>query len=190
MPSWTEIANLALVSLGESPISDIDENSAAAVKLRAVRDMVRDEVLRSHPWNCATKRVQLAAMAAAPAWGFTAQFDLPADYLGQPRLEDPDIDHQVEDDGANKVMMAATDGPLNLAYVWRNNNPGRYDASLATAIALRWAAAVAYGLTQSHTKEEAAWKKYNEFRPEARSHDAFEQTPPALLFDEFEKARD
>jgi hypothetical protein len=39
------------------------------------------EVLRAHPWNCAKKRVELAMKSTSPVFGFSYQFQLPADCL-------------------------------------------------------------------------------------------------------------
>ena len=41
----------------------------------------RRATLRGHPCNFAIKRVQLAASATAPIFGFSKAFDLPADYI-------------------------------------------------------------------------------------------------------------
>jgi hypothetical protein len=66
--SEVAIANLALSELGQEPISeavsaitDIVANTKFKRHLTAVFGVTRDEVLRAHPWNFASKRVTLAA---------------------------------------------------------------------------------------------------------------------------------
>ncbi|KAK6697159.1 hypothetical protein SNK04_014247 [Fusarium graminearum] len=59
------ICSNALLSLGAQPISSFDEAGGAAqldrAKLAAgLYPQVRKAVLRSHPWNCAIRRVQLS----------------------------------------------------------------------------------------------------------------------------------
>ncbi|KAK6697243.1 hypothetical protein SNK04_014161 [Fusarium graminearum] len=55
------ICSNALLSLGAQPISSFDEAGGAAQLDRAIAGLhpqVRKAVLRSHPWNCAIRRVQ------------------------------------------------------------------------------------------------------------------------------------
>lgn len=57
-----DIANLALAELGQEPLADLTTTTNKAVRqVNANYAMVRNEVLRAHPWNCATKRTTLAA---------------------------------------------------------------------------------------------------------------------------------
>lgn len=59
-----DIANMALAELGQEPVADL-----TTLTNKATRQCVgqyyfcRNEVLRAHPWNCATKRATLAASA-------------------------------------------------------------------------------------------------------------------------------
>jgi len=56
----TEITNLALSHLGSQYISDYTtDNSQVGPIVRLWFDTARDECLRSHPWNFATKRARL-----------------------------------------------------------------------------------------------------------------------------------
>jgi len=56
----TDICNRALQRLGEQRIADMDtDTTKAGTACASAYDHIRDEVLRSHPWNCATKRVSV-----------------------------------------------------------------------------------------------------------------------------------
>ncbi|KAK6697204.1 hypothetical protein SNK04_014292 [Fusarium graminearum] len=73
------ICSNALLSLGAQPISSFDEAGGAAqldrAKLAAgLYPQVRKAVLRSHPWNCAIRRVQLSPDAQAPEFGYAHRF--------------------------------------------------------------------------------------------------------------------
>ena len=45
-------------------------------------------VLRSHPWNFANKRVELAQLTESPAFEYDFQFQLPADCLRVLKTDD------------------------------------------------------------------------------------------------------
>jgi hypothetical protein len=59
-----DIANLALTRLGATPITSLDDGSRNATVINGIYSMLRDEVLRAHPWKFATRRVTLGEHAA------------------------------------------------------------------------------------------------------------------------------
>src|SRR5688500_16403932 len=76
-----QIFNLALSRVGtKSSVSDVDENSAEAARLRAIYDHVRDAVLADHPWPFATVYEALAETGTTDsAWIY--QYRYPSDCL-------------------------------------------------------------------------------------------------------------
>lgn len=81
MASRTEIANLALGHFGQYRIDDIDERSPTAEAVRDCWNICRDSTLRAHHWNFATTPAVLSQLAAPPLFGWTYQWQLPADFL-------------------------------------------------------------------------------------------------------------
>ncbi len=79
MPSVVDICNEAMDLLGAATITSLTENSKEARLCNRRFETVRDSVLRSHPWNVAIVRTDIAADSDAPAFGFTHQFTLPTD---------------------------------------------------------------------------------------------------------------
>lgn len=59
-----EIVNLALVRLGTARISSLSDGSRNANEANAIYTLIRDEVLRAHPWNFATRKQTLEKRAA------------------------------------------------------------------------------------------------------------------------------
>lgn len=58
--SKTNIANIALRLLGQARITDIDTDTTnAGLQIADALPLARQEVLRSHPWNFAAKRIYL-----------------------------------------------------------------------------------------------------------------------------------
>lgn len=73
MGSPTDLANLALLRLGEQPITDIQESPAA----QAFYPLVRDVALSWAPWTFATTRQRLARLPVAPVSQYRWQYELP-----------------------------------------------------------------------------------------------------------------
>ena len=79
----TSICSNALLMLGAQTVASTSDGTDRSTLAANLYESARDSVLRSHPWNCATKRVVLAPDSAAPAFGYAAQFALPSDFLLQ-----------------------------------------------------------------------------------------------------------
>ena len=60
MASVIDICNKALDKLGQNPIISLTDGNKAANLCTRNWPLVRDQVLREHPWNFAMKRAILA----------------------------------------------------------------------------------------------------------------------------------
>ena len=69
MPSVVDLCNSALDKAGHGAITSLEDNTKAARLCLRNWPLVRDRVLRMHPWNFAVKRTNLAAHETAPDWG-------------------------------------------------------------------------------------------------------------------------
>jgi hypothetical protein len=81
LTSAVQICSNALLLLGDNPIDSFDVDNNRTRLVANLYESKRDKVLRSHPWNCATKRVTLSPSAEAPAFDWAYQFPLPSDWL-------------------------------------------------------------------------------------------------------------
>lgn len=177
MATSVSICSNALLRLGAQTIASLTESNDRARIAANLYETVRDSTLRSHPWNCAVKRVVLTPDTTVPAFDFTAQFLLPGDWLktlqvGQDGFE---IDYRTE---SGKIMASGTSLPLR--YIWRNTVEGTWDAMLVEGMELSMAAAMAYGVTKSTAKEEAAERKLLTFMKRCRSTDGQDDPPETL----------
>lgn len=76
------IANAALVSIGESTILDIDENTPNAMAVKAKFELVKQDVLKKCNWNCARGTANLVRLGTTPAYAsFDYAYTLPSDYI-------------------------------------------------------------------------------------------------------------
>jgi hypothetical protein len=170
--SEVEICRNALLLLGDATISSLDETDDRVVLVNALWPNARDAVLRSHPWNCAVKRVALAPDATAPGFDYSARFQLPGDCLrvlsvGQ-RGQTPK--YEIED---GFILM--DDSVCYLRYIFRNEVVSSYDSLLVMALESYISMLCAYPITKSSSQQENMQKLYNFQVKQARTVDGQEQ---------------
>ena len=77
MAGETDVINAALRLVGASPITSLTDGTNSANVADDLYDEVRDDLLRSHPWNFATQRVKLAKSSTTPTFEFDNAFPVP-----------------------------------------------------------------------------------------------------------------
>lgn len=183
MTTAVSICSNALLMLGKAPIADFNENSDRAKYCSNLYPMLRDDLLRKHFWNCAIKRVLLSPLSTPPAFGYTAQFQLPSDFLRVYEVGNGPrnfiSDFQIE----NRVIMANASA-LPLRYVWRNDNEDNWDSSLVHVATVMMAALLAYPITQSTSLRDSMKEDAIKALREAKSIDA-QENPSETMGDEF-----
>lgn len=182
MATGVSICSNALLMLGAQTINDFaDQLNLDRAKLCAnLYPTVRDDMLRSHPWNCAIKRAVLAPDAVAPAFGYTHSFELPADFMRvlEVGTNGSQIDYLIE----GRTIQADTT-VLELRYVFRNEVENTWDAHLVKLVTLAMAAALAYPVTQSSALQQSFEQKLEMTLKRARAVDG-QEDPPQTLGDE------
>lgn len=165
---WTGIANMALTELGAATIMSIDDAKESARLIKARRDDCLDEVLARRAWSFARHRALAGSDGAAPAFGYAYQYSWPTDPWCLRVLE---VNGKSDDGYKLEGRKILTDqaGPLELVFIRRVGDPGLFDPLFRSALAARLAAAVAYRVTQSRTKEADMYKLYEQRLREAVS---------------------
>lgn len=171
------ICSNALLLLGDSPISSFAEDQDRARLASNLWEQVRDHILRSHPWNCAIKRVTLAPDTAAPAFDWAYQFTLPADFLKALSIGEQGREGEYRIEGRK---LLCDDNPLFLRYVFKNENPGSYDPMLVEALTAEMAHRMAYAITSSASMVETMAAKAAQIMRRARAVDGQDDTPEQL----------
>lgn len=144
--SGVTICSNALQMLGAKPINDFNEKTEHARLAKSLYPSVRDDILRGHPWNCATKRVILAPLATAPAFDFTYQFPLPGDWLRTLQVGKKGQQDEYRSEGRNILANVTT---LHLVYIFRNEDESSWSTNLIELAELQMAAKMAYAVTKS-----------------------------------------
>lgn len=182
--SEVAICNSALAKIGAARISSLTESSVEAKLCREQYEKVRDDLLRSHPWNFAIKRASLAALPDVPAFGYSNAFALPADCLRVLGTDHPEDDWVIE--GGNFLINAGT---TSIRYVSKEIAPGKFDANFAEALACKLAHDICFSLVQSVQLKEVLYKDFKMKIAEARSYDAQENGPMRVYADQWLNSR-
>lgn len=134
--SATEICNLALGHLGERRINSLDEDEVSARACALHYASTRDELLRSHRWNFAQTRVALSRLEEDPAFGWSYQFQLPADCLRVLEVNDSEIGDVISDEFIIEGRNILTDADeVNLVYTKRIEDVSMFDVLFVKALA-------------------------------------------------------
>ena len=186
----TSIANLCLTRLGADRITNIDtEESENANKIRAVFDFLRDEVLRSHPWNFAVARVNFNKLVTTPLYGFSAQFQIPNNVLRiLPRGTGSDSnlasDYKIEGD---KILT--NDSTFQCKCILRIEDTTKWDAAFVEVFATRLQAELAYAIINNRGIASDLFALYLSKLRAAKAYDAMEDTPDQLTADQWIDSR-
>ena len=164
--SKVEIANLALMHVGDSTITSFSDGTTAANTINTVYETVRDAVLRDHVWNFAIKQATPSLDAVAPIYGFNHRFDMPTDLLRLVEIED-NPEYRLEG-----RFILTDSNPINIRYVYKNETVTEYDSMFVQALAARLAATIAERLTQSSSLAEELLSVYRLHLKDAKSVDA------------------
>jgi hypothetical protein len=191
--SQVDIANRALTKLGAARIISLDDDSQASNTLSSMFAIVRDAELRKNLWHFSKARAQLPALSQAPMFGYSHQFQLPADFLrlievnGRQCQPKPQLDswYSIE---AGRILIDQS-GPLRIRYVRRVEDPTLFDALFVEALACKLAFESCETLTQSNTKKQTAAQEYEVAVADARRMNAIERAAVATSDDTWLESR-
>lgn len=182
MASTTDIGNLALSRIGHNRfMSSYDDDATTEADLiRLHYPLCRDALLRSHPWNFAIKRVDLAQVDETPAFEFDYVYQLPTDCLKVIRTEmdyeNVDADYRIE---GRKLLC--NESTCAIEYVYRVTDTTHFDSLFIDALSYMIAAEVAMPLINDANAAAKARQEFDRVLREARSVDAQEGKPRPII---------
>ena len=184
MASEIEICNRALIKIGEKTILSLDDNSKRARICKVLYEPTRDYVLRSHPWNFAVKRVELAQNTLGPVYDYAYSYELPTDCI-RVLIPSREIwEYSIE--GTTLV----TDYPgAMLKYIARIVDPNVFDEAFREALACKIAAESALTLTDNDPRHKAMVQLYQLAIREAKSVNAMEKGPQWITSEQWLESR-
>lgn len=168
MTSVVQIANEALQLIGETSIYSLDSESTQAQEVKLVWPSVRDDVLRSYAWNCATKRAKLIRLSETPSYGYKYSYQLPSDYM-QLIEEENDSEFIREQD-----KLITNSDSISIKYIYRESDTTKYDPNLVKVMVYSLAVRLAHTITGSVSLSERLEQRLEVYYRRAMSADAKE----------------
>tara|TARA_R110000744_G_scaffold120327_2_gene224208 strand:- start:368 stop:949 length:582 start_codon:yes stop_codon:yes gene_type:complete len=185
MASEVQICNLALAKVGDEQITSLTENSKAARLCNLVYEPMRDTTLRSHPWNFAIQRVELAVSTDTPSYEYNAQFALPSDFL---RLLGTNMLDAAKFTVEGNLLLCNASA-LKIKYIYQVTDPNKFDWLFIEALSARIAAELSIAMTDSRTLTVDLFNLFSTKLADARSADATEGTPDDITADTWLNSR-
>lgn len=172
MTSQIEICNAALYRLNGQSITSLSDNTKESVILTRIYDATRRRLLRSHPWNFAVKKVELAQLTTAPAFEHTYAFGLPSDCLRVVSVYEADSPWKVV--GSE---IHSDDSTMYLEYIADITNEGLWDSVFVDVMTLKLAVDMCYAITGSSEVMGQLKQELAQTMREAKQYDAMEDFP-------------
>lgn len=181
--SQIEICNQALTKIGAARIVSLDDNVQAARSLNSAWNITLNSLLRARTWRFSIARVQLAALASTPSWGFSYQYQIPSDYIRLVQVNNYIVNlnaafYVSSDDSPFSLEgnMILTDyaAPLKIRYVKLIQDTNLFDYTFCDALATKLAIQICEELTDSNALKQGLWQEYKQCLSDAIRANAIE----------------
>lgn len=189
MASEVGICNSALMKIGATTITSLTEGSKNANACNEQYAKLRDDLLRSHTWNFATKRVKLAQLASTPTFEFDFEYQLPADWLRTVAVYDNSAGTGVVPYRIEGLSLLADATEAWLRYVRRVDDPNDMPADFRQTLSALLARELAVPIAQSNTLHQMMAERFKSANRQARSVDAIEDYAEAMPAGRWVEAR-
>ena len=191
-----DVANRALMKLGASSISSLEEDKKAARVMKDIVASVRDQFLRDNVWNPAVERAILSKSSTAPAWGWASKYPLPADYIKMITVEsgsESALNIYVDGDQPVPVkyrieggyIMCDETGALWVRYVKRLTDMTRYDSMMIEALATLYAKEACMAISNDISLKNLLYDEYRMLLDTAKKQDGWEDGSTEYQEDEY-----
>lgn len=171
MPSETDIVNLALLKLGDEPITALTDDSTGAKVMNRLYAPERDALLQAHIWTFAKSRTSLGQINPSPAWGFAYQYQLPADYIRMVKMDDVSIKFEIE---GRKLLT--DNGTANIQYIRQVLDTTEFSATFINVFSSKLAARASQIIPGKAALVQQLWTLYVNDLKEARTIDKMEDS--------------
>lgn len=191
--SEVDICNLALSHLKQRAISAIDPPTTQVEELCSIwYHQVRQERLRSHPWNFALDRVQITPDATAPDFGFSHRYLLPSDWLRYIGRYD-DLGNRLDEDydieGGYYLFNGEDAVAINLRYISDFQEVAAMDPLFRGLFAIDLAIVLAPNFSGTENRVKTLLEIQKDLNTRATAIDGQERPPRRVQRSKFIDAR-
>ena len=181
MAGETDVINAGLHLVGASSIISLTDGTKSANVADDIYTELRDDLLRSHNWNFATKRVKLAQSSTDPVFEFDRAYPLPADWIRTVSVHDNDsgfstVFYRMEIVNNQRSIVASRE-ELWLRYVFQMTDPNLMSPDFRRALELSLGRDFAIPLASSNSLQESLENRADRKLAQARSSDAMGAFP-------------
>jgi|SRR3989304_7130698 len=156
MPSETDLLNDSLSQIGANRITGIDDGSVNANHCLTLYPSLRKALLRSHHWNFAEHRAELAQNVTPPLFEFSFSYTLPSDSLKVKEYNGSSLDttnltlfdvlERFKIEGRN---LFTNDGEVKIVYIQDITDPNVWDPLFYQVLASWLASKLAMAITKN-----------------------------------------
>lgn len=147
MAADVDLANQALVHVGDAPITALDDASLRARVVNLSFWDVADDLMAEHPWNFNKFRSEvLATDFDTPNFEYAYRYALPTDPWALRVLRPDDDDRLWKVEGR---FLLSDSAPMSILYLGRVTDIGAWPPPFKTAFVYHLARRIAYPLTKS-----------------------------------------
>lgn len=181
MPGETDVVNVGLRLVGASPITSLGDGTPSANVADDIYTELRNDLLRSHPWNFATKRIKLAQSTTTPVFEFDYAYPVPNDWIRTVSVHDNDAGYgtllyREEYVGTQRCIIASTN-QMWIRYIFEVTDPNLMSADFRRALELSLGRDFAIPLASSNSLQLQLEKQAGQKLSQARSSDAMGSFP-------------
>lgn len=144
----TEIANMALVGIGQEPVLSLDAETRNARIVKQFYENAKNYCLKINAWSFATKRQGLALITGAPDFGYDYQHSLPADFLDTQKLEDNN-GNRIEDFKIEHDRILSNETVINLIYTFKATEADNFSPEFIELLRCKILAQITYPILLS-----------------------------------------
>lgn len=179
MASKIEIINRALLLIGASTITSLNDPSQEAIVVSQMYEQTLRSLLSETRWGFSVKRTRLTQVVKTAEWSndnMNNYFKLPSDLITIVDVENKGTVWRVEEE--NIICNASSFG---LLYVFYNDDTSKYPSYFVDAFATKLAYDVCYNLTNSTTMTDMCYKLAEKKLLEAKSKDVKQGGTPSPI---------
>ncbi len=179
MATPVQICNFALASLGEAPISSIEDPKTDVEQLMQLYyPLLRDATLEEKDWSFATRRLVLEIVDVSndDHWGYGNSFTVPNDLArvidvrSNPNDNAPsNFEWRFED---RKIICDAN--KIYIRYIIDNIDPSTFSPMFVQALAARIAAEACIPITENVGLSQQLWNVFANKLAEAKTNDSLQ----------------